>query len=164
MGTYATTTSISELIPQFLSGNTTTSDTAGTNIFSRHIDRAEGVVNSYVATRYSLPFNTTTSIPPLLRTLSEDMACYFAIRGAYTQDGQNTNQYFPEYRKAMETLEAIKNGQIQLAYTDGSLVSPVSSSRFLSSTENYTPIIGLDDPELWKRDNDEIDAQNSARS
>lgn len=47
MGEYATTTSISELAPQLLSGNTSTSDAPGVAMFSRHIDRAEGVVKSY---------------------------------------------------------------------------------------------------------------------
>ena len=167
MGSYATTTSISELIPNFLSGNTTSSDTAGTSIFSRHIDRAEGIVNGCVTARYSLPFitaTTTTNVPPILRTITEDLACYFALRGAYTQDGQNKNAYYTDYKTAMETLDGIKNGTVKLAYTDGSLVPTVSTNRFLSSTEGYTPVFGLDDPRVWKRDSDEIDDQEDARN
>lgn len=167
MGSYATTTSLSELVPFFLIGNTTSSDTAGTNIFSRHIDRAEGVINSYVTARYSLPFiigTTTTNVPPLLRTLSEDIACYYLMRGAYTQDGQNRNEYITEYKLAMETLDLIKEGEIKLSYTDGSMVPTLSNTRVLASSEDYTPIFGLDDPANWARDEDEIDDQESARA
>lgn len=160
MGIYATTTSISELIPNFLSGNTTTFDMAGTAMFSRHIDRSESVVNTYVTSRYSLPFSP---VPPILRTISEDIACYFAVRSAYTQDGQNRNQYFPEYREAMKTLESIRKGDIKLGYTDGSLVAVNTSARYISSTENYTPVFGTDDPENWKVDDDLVKDQSNAR-
>lgn len=161
MGTYATTSSLSQLIPNFLSGNTTTSDVAGTGMFSRHIDRAESIVNTYVTARYSLPF---TTIPPVLRTLSEDLACYFAVRSAYTQDGQNTNQYYPEYKEAIKTLEAIQKGDLKLALTDGSVIPTATNNRYISSTENYTPVFGPDDPENWKVDPDQVDDQANARA
>lgn len=161
MGRYATTTSISDLIPNFLIGNTTTSDTAGTAMFSKHIDRAEGIVNTYVSARYSLPF---TTVPPVLITLSEDLACYFAVRSAYTQDGQNKNQYYPEYKWAMEQLDSIRKGEIKLTLTDGSEVTGDTSNRYISSTENYTPVFGIDNPENWKVDPDLIDDQRDARS
>lgn len=154
MGSYATTTSLSELIPNFLSGNTTTSDTGGTAQFSRHIDRAESIVNSYITARYSLPF---TTVPPVVRTLSEDIACYFAVRSAYTQDGQNLNQYYPEYKEALKSLESIRSGDIKLSLTDGSLIPTLSTNRFLSSTKEYAPIINLDDPENWRVDPNQLE-------
>lgn len=161
MGSYATTSSLSELIPNFLSGNTTTSDVGGTSLFSRHIDRAESVVNTYITARYSLPISP---VPPVLRTLSEDLACYFAVRSAYTQDGQNTNQYYPEYKEAIKTLQALQKGEIKLSYTDGSTVPVATSNRYISSTENYTPVFGADDPENWKVDTDQVDDQAAARA
>lgn len=130
------------------------------SIFSTHIDRAESVVNSYVTARYSLPISP---VPPILRTLSEDIASYFTIRGAYVQDGQIKNEYYTEYKEALKILDQIKNGTIKLSYTNGSLVATASANRFLSSTETYTPIFGLDDPDNWQRDKDEIDAQSTAR-
>lgn len=160
MGSYATTTSLSELFPGFLSGNTTTSDTAGANQFSRHIDRAESVVNSYLTARYSLPF---TTVPPILRTISEDLALYFLVRSAYTQDGQNKNQYHDEYKWAMTQLDKIGKGEIKLALTDGSIVAPNTAARIISSDTNYTRIFGKDDPDQWKRDDDEITDTSNAR-
>lgn len=160
MGNYATTTSISELIPNFLTGNTTTADPNGESMFSRHIDRAESIINTYITARYSLPLSPT---PPVLRTVAEDLACYFAVRSAYTQDGQNKNQYYPEYKTAMQLLEDIQKGVIKLALTDGSDVPSVSNNRFISSTENYSPVFGTDDPENWKVDADLVKDQQDAR-
>ena len=165
MGFYATTTSLSELIPNFLKQNTTTSDTAGTAMFSRHIDRAESVINSAISRLYILPFivgTTTTNVPPILRTLTEDIACYYALRSSYTQDGASKNPYLDAYKSAMDMLADLAKGEIKLADTSGSLVA-VRSSRYLSDKEGYTPIFGLDDENEWKRDPDEVSDQEAAR-
>lgn len=160
MGLYATTTSISLILPGFLKSNTTSADTEGTAIFSAHIDRAEAKINAAVSSRYSLPFSP---IPPLLRSLAEDVASFYAIRGSLTQDGKQKNQYMQDFKDANEALKQILEGALKLTYTDGSLVPPLSTARFLSSHENYTPVFGLDDADQWKRDDDEVDAQDSAR-
>ena len=168
MGIYATTTSISELVPQYLVGNTTTSDTAGTNIFSRHIDRAEGLVNSFVGARYDASAfrvgTTTTNVPPILRTLSEDIASWLAFRGSYVQDGARRQEYLGSYESAMKMLADIRDGKTKLAYTNGAEVPPRTSARYLSSTEGYTPVFGLDDPESWAVDPDQIDDMASDRA
>jgi len=163
MGKYATTTSISQLLPGFLKGNTTTSDTEGTNIFSKHIERAEAKIDSVIASKYDITGFTSGSIPPLLTKLTEDIAVYNVIRAtSYRVDDKN--EYLDDYAKANESLEKIIKGEINLTYTDGSVVTPISSNRFLSDKSNYTPIFGLDDPQDWKRDDDEIDDQEDARS
>jgi phage gp36-like protein len=166
MGDYATTSSLSELIPNFLRQNTTTSDTAGTSMFARHVLRAESVVNAYVSKLYALPFivgTTTTNVPPVLRTLSEDIACYYALRSAFTQDGQSKNPYYEAYKGAMDTLESIAEGETILVNTSGSFIATQSTNRYLSSTEGQTPIFGLDEPTEWGRSQEEIDAQSAAR-
>jgi len=99
----------------------------------------------------------------MVRTVTEDIACYYAVRSSYTQDGQNRNQYYTEYKTAMDILDQIKDGLLKLALTDGSLVPTNSNNRFLSSSEGYTPIFGNDEPREWKRDEDEIDDQFEAR-
>lgn len=153
MGNYATTTSISLLMPGYLSGNTTTSDSEGTAIWDKHVTRAEGVVNGYVANRYDLSSliigTTTTNVPPLLRTLTEDIASWFAARGAYAQDGGKRQEYLDDYKLAMEMLKEISDGKRKLAFTDGSLM-PINTGRYMSSTEEYAHIINLDPPDNWE--------------
>lgn len=168
MGDYATTTSISELMPNYLSGNTTTSDAGGANRFSRHIDRAESIVKTYVGARYDVSAfrvgTTTTNVPPVLRTLSEDVACWFAARAAYAQDGELKQAYLSEFERAVGMLEGIRDGKTGLLYTDGSEVPPVASSRFISSTANYSHVFNLDDPDQWAIDDDQVDDMSDARS
>lgn len=167
MGDYATTTSISNLLPNWLKGNTTTSDAPGTSVFSTHITRAESLVNAAVSVRYSLPFivgTTTTNVPPLLRTLSEDIACGYALRGSFAQDGASRNEYPESYFAALDMLKMIQSGQIVLTDTGGSVISTRANARIISSSENYTPVFGLDEPTDWQRDSDEIADQESARN
>ena len=160
MGTYATTTSMAEALPGYLKGNTTTTDIAGTNKLSRHIDDAEAEINSAIASRYAMPFAT---VPPLLRSLARHLAIYYAIRDGFTVDGLQRNAYLDDYKHSMEVIDHLREGQRKLTLTDGSLVPVNTSGRILSSTEGYTPIFGRDDPTKWVRDQDEIDDTADAR-
>jgi phage gp36-like protein len=166
MGGYATTTSISDLAPGYLQDDTTSVDQVGAARFSRHIDRAESMVNAAVGRRYALPFivaTTTTNVPPLLRTLTEDIATYYALRGSFSQDGKVKNPYLVEYESAIKLLKEIAAGTMPLTYTDGSEVPANSSNLFLSSTKDYVPVFGLDDAPDWRRDPDEERAKEAER-
>ena len=158
MGDFATTTSISELLPRTLVGNSTTSDTAGANIFSRHIDRAENTVRAMIGVRYDVSAfrvgTTTTNVPPLIRTLTEDMASYYFLRGNFAQDGGIRQEYFDDFKNAQKTLEEIREGKQALLYTDGTEVAPRSSARYLTNTD-YSHIFNLDDPSAWAVDVDQ---------
>lgn len=160
MGFYQTTTALSELLPGYLAGNTSTSDTAGVSAFSRYIDDAEAEVNSAIAIRYEMPFST---VPPLLRTLAGHIACYIAIRNGFSAEGLHRNQYLDDYKDAKAILKELMDGARRLTYTDGSLVPVNTTGRIKSSSETYTPIFGLDEPTSWDRDPDEVEDQADAR-
>ena len=162
MGRYATTTSISQLLPNFLKGNTTTSDTEGTAIFSRHIDRAEDVIDGYLAARYATPFSTS-SVPPLVKTWTEDIASYNALRATYAQDGQIRQDYVDAFKSAETQMMNAAAGGIVLILSDGTFAPTRQTTRLLSTTEGYTPIFGRDDETAWKRDDDEISDTETER-
>lgn len=152
MGRYATSSSISVLMPNWLSGNTTSSDTYGTDIWSAASDRAEGKVNSYLVARYDPSGWTTTGspgIPPLVRKITEDLACLAVMRGAMTQDSQIKNPNIAEWLESEKDLEAIRDGFTKLAYTDGSLVPSKSSTRIVSSTEGLNHTFDLGPESEW---------------
>ena len=161
MGIYATTTSFSNLLPYFLRGNTTTSDTTGESIITEEILNAESVVDSYVSARYSLPF---VLVPPLIRTLSKRLTQCQIILGSYVQDGERDNDYWKAYcDQAYKTLESIRDGKTKLAITDGSILTPTLTNRFKSNNEDYTPIFGLDTSTAWVVDSDKLDAISDSR-
>lgn len=164
MGRYATSTSIPQLMPNFLVGNSSASDTAGVDIWSTACDRAEAEVNAAVVARYDPSTWTSGAIPPLVVKLSQDLACLYAIKSAVTQDSQIKNANIADWEKASDSLGRIEAGQIKLAYTDGSLVPTRSSSRFLSSTMGFNHIFGMDKEKNWKSGDVEQDAIEAERS
>lgn len=167
MGDYATTTSISLILPGFLKGDTTTVDLEGTSRFSKSVTRAESVINGLISRRYALPFivgTTTTNVPPILRTIAEDIACYYSMRKTFNQDGKIVNPYLAEYKSAMKLLESIAAGTAALSYTDGSEVPAQSSNLMKSTTRNFRPVFGLDDPPNWRRDPDEVRQTEAERN
>lgn len=166
MGRYATSTSISVLMPFFLSGNTTTSDANGADIWSAASDRAEGYVNAAIVSRYDPSTWTTTgspAVPPLVRKVTEDLACLYTLRSAITQDANVKNSNMPEWEKAEQVLFDIRDGKVKLAYTDGSLVPTRSGARFLSSTGGFNHIFGTDSERAWGSGDVEQDAIDSER-
>lgn len=166
MGRYVTTTSLPVLMPQFLLGNTSTSDTAGVDVFSTAIDYAEGEINSILVNKYDPSSWTTTGspgIPPMVRAMAADLACYRAARSISVQDAQIRNLNLENYKPVLELLANLRDGKVKLAYTDGSLVPSRTTNRFLSSTENYAQVFGLDSETAWARDPDEVSDQSSAR-
>ena len=167
MGRYAPVTSISRLMPGFLVGNTTASDTAGVDIWSIASDDAEAEVNSSLVARYDASAWTSTgspAIPPLVRKMANDLSCLYTIRRSQVQDSQIKNPNIAEWERTQDILEQIESGERRLAYTDGSLVPTRSGSRILSSTEDYAHIFALDDESNWDVDDDLIDDVDSERA
>lgn len=167
MGRYATTTSISLLLPNWLVSNTTSSDTYGTSVWSISADQAEAEVNAAIVARYDPSSWTSTgspAIPPMVIKLTQDLACLYAVRAAMTQDSQIKNPNLDSWERAHDTLKQIQDGIMKLAYTDGSLVPTRSSSRIVSSHAGYAHIFALDNEKNWGVDSDQLDDISTERS
>lgn len=154
MGTFATTTALPNLLPFFYKGNTTSSDTAGVAMFSAQVDRAEAEVMSYLSARYTMPF---TTVPPLVRAITEDIACYYLVRAAYTHDGEMQNRFLDDFKDAFTTLEQLRDGKSSLALTDGSLVSVRTTDKYKCSSEDYSQIFNHDGERNWNVGEQQID-------
>lgn len=156
MGSYATTSSLSQLIPNALAGGTTTSDTEATATFSKHIERAEGDINAVLAEKYSLPFST---VPPSIRSWAEDLACFYFLRAAVAQDGRVGDTSADRFKGSYDRLvDAQKNGfRGVLSLTEGSYVPRMTANMFRSSTKDYAPTFDQDDPKEWGVDPDRLD-------
>lgn len=153
MGSYATTTSVSLRLPNFLRDNTTTSDATATAVISSFIDKAEAKFNAVASKRYSLPF---TTVPPMARDLSLEMAAYYTIRAFSSRDWPNRNEMLDDYAKAFDDLDKIGKGELVLSLTDGSLIG-ARSSLIQSNRDGEKSVFDVDDPDKWKVDKDRLD-------
>lgn len=117
-------------------------------------------MNASLVARYDPSTWTSTgspAIPPLVIKLTQDLACLYAVRAAMTQDTQIKNANWYSWERAHQTLDDVKNGITKLTYTDGSLVPTRSTSRILSSSNNYAHIFNKDNERNWNVSSKEID-------
>lgn len=137
---YALSTTVLALVPGI-----SATDSATADALNAHIRRADDIINGKLARRYATPF-TTTTIPPLVRTIAEDLTSGFLFRSLYTRDSQNTNAWTEDLmKKAFELLDQIANYEIDITDTAGSLIAEINTgSRLDSSTENYAPVFDID--------------------
>ena len=80
---YSTVTSIVILLPGLPNTDTDADFSVTAQIVSNHVTRADSIINSKIAKRYSVPIDPT---PPVLRSISQDLASAFSYRSFYTQD------------------------------------------------------------------------------
>ena len=158
MGSYATTTSISNLLPDFLDGNTTTSDKVGTDCFSACITKAEAMFNAAVSNRYSLPF---TSTPPLATSICFDMAAYYAIRALGSRDWPNRNEWLDDFKTSFDFLDKLSKGEMYLLDAQGGLVG--RRSMMATNRENEGAIFDVDEPTAWQVDEDRLNNLENSR-
>lgn len=150
---YSSATSILLIFPGLANTSTVT------NVITRHITRADALIDSKISKRYSVPISPT---PPLLGSLSEDISVYYTYRSFYTSDNSNRTEYFAELRDhAIATLDEIREGKIDIVNTAGSLITErdeESTTGILdSTTKDYQPFFDVDDELDWKFDADRLD-------
>jgi hypothetical protein len=90
------------------------------------------------------------------------------MRSFYSQDAQNKSEYLEEFKdRALENLDAIMNGDIDLVDTSGSAI-PVQTEEIVdmvsSNTQDYQPFFDVDDATEWKFNDDLLDGISDARS
>jgi phage gp36-like protein len=155
---YCSNTAIYTALPKL--PNTTTV----TAVIDLHTRRTDGLINGKCARRYSVPFNP---VPPFIRTIAEDIVCYFIMRTYYSQDAQNKSEYLEEFKdKALEDLDAIMEGKIDLVDTSGSAV-PMQTEEITdqvsSNTQKFQPFFDVDDTLEWKFNDDLLDEIDANR-
>jgi hypothetical protein len=127
-----------------------------------HITRADTIINSKIARRYSVS-DLQVNVPPVLRTLSEDISSYFTFRAMFSQDNKNVNDWTEKFNEAMTLLDEIRDGNCDLVNTAGSIIPEITSATSMyvdSTTKDYQSYFDEDDPTDWKVD---IDKKSSIR-
>lgn len=161
---YSTDTSILAILPGLPQTTTAARYTNTVSLIGNHISRADNLINSKIAKRYDVPFTTT---PPIIKTLSEDITSYFTYRSVFSGDNQNDNQWTDKFKDAVEILDQIRDGKMDLIDTSGSLVperSTTASTIVDSNTRQYAPFFNVDTSTSWEHDPDLLDEVEDDRS
>lgn len=136
--TYATVTEVINTLPQIGQVSTLTSAAILTAII-----RAESIIDASISRRYVVPVTPT---PPLLTTLSCDLTIYrLMTRRLFSGEQMNKSDWPEKYKEAMEMLQAIADGSLQLVNSAGAVIVPtVGADIAWTNTQGYTPTFNED--------------------
>jgi len=124
-------------------------DVMGTAAVAAHITRADSIIDTKLGARYNVPFSTT---PPVVETISADIAAFYVMRTLYTQESQNESDWTLElYKRANSLLDKIAEGKLPLLDSSGNTLS-VRADEVESTTAGYTPTF-----DVGKTINQEVD-------
>jgi hypothetical protein len=154
MGLYATTTSLETLMVG------TRFDTATTALVSKLITHAENEVNKYLSKRYDLSnFDTSTSIPPLVTTLTETLAEGYVYQRQSRGGKDGIARAKMLIDQALENLKLIADYKEDLVDSNGNVIADMSNTsyRVLSNTTSYANTFNEDDPLNWEVDSAKLD-------
>lgn len=162
---YCSNTAILMNLP--LLPNTATADGffRAKEIIDLHIRRSDGLINGKCARRFDLPFSP---VPPILRTIAEDVTSYYVYRSFFTQDNQNSTDYLEDLKEdAMRWLDEIMEGKLDLVDTSGSSIperTTEATDRIHSNTQEYQPFFDIDSITSQDFDEDLKEAVKDART
>lgn len=161
MGMYATTTGMAVKMVG------TVFDSATTSLASACIYDAENEIKKQLGKRYDVSsayFQTTTSIPPIIRSLAETLAIgymyEFMARGS-KEGHARADRYI---KRVMENLKSIAEGTLQVTDTAGAaLTGNPDEWKVHSNTTDYSNTFNEDAPANWEVDPDKLEDIESER-
>jgi len=100
--------------------------------------------------------DAASPLPDIIKSLAEDIASYFVMRGLYAGNTPSINEWIDRYKEAKETLKSIANGTTQIEGIS------VDVNEIQSTTKNYKPTFDERDETNWGVDTDKLDDLDDA--
>ncbi len=95
--------------------------------------------------------DAASPLPAIIKSLAEDIASYFVMRGLYSGNTPSINAWVEKYKEAKETLKAIAEGTLQIEGIT------VDVGAVQSSTKDYKRTFDERDETNWKTDPDKLE-------
>lgn len=159
---YSGPTATLALLPGFPQTTTSAGYTSTVTMLQDQVIRADSVIDGYLSRRFTIPVNGantfTAAVPPLVRTLSQELTSAYVYRSYYTRDNVATSEYADQREKwALGMLEKISDMESDLFDTAGALITErISSARMTSTTRTYAPTFDEGPVTGWLADPDKL--------
>lgn len=145
-----------------------TFDDATTDLANEMIKDADAEVNKYLSRRYDLAsnsFQTTTSIPPLVRAMTTRLAEGYMWKAMSRGSKESIARGDSLIKDVIENLKVIASYTGELLDTAGSVVVDKENTAYkvLCNTSNYSNTINEDSELKWRIDSDKLDDIASER-
>lgn len=125
---------------------------------------AESIIDSRLAKLYTLPITTECSCGdtcniPILQTIATDLSLYRLLaQRIFTQEKKNESMWPDKFKQAMELLNDIAEGSMELVTEAGEIINERTDLAGVeSSSEDYSPTMTEDDTRFQVDDPDKIE-------
>jgi hypothetical protein len=128
-------------------------DTATTNLASACVYDAENELKKHLCKRYDFgaaPFLTTTSIPPMLVTLTETLAIGYMYENMSRGSKEGYARADRYIKRVMDNIESLLEGEAQLTDSSGNLITEIDGDWAIKeNTSGYSHTFNEDEPDSW---------------
>ena len=119
-------------------------------LLTKAIVKADAEIRAAFSSDLLVALDALETTPAIIKSLSEDIAAYYVMRGLYSGKMPSTNEWIDRYKEAKDILKNIAEGIRQI---EGITVDVGSIQ---STTKDYKRTFDERDETNWKTDPDKL--------
>jgi len=120
-------------------------------LLAKAIIKADAEIRAAFLSDLLAAIDALGTTPAIIKSLAEDIASYYVMRGLYSGKMPSTNEWIDRYKEAKETLEKIAEGNLQIE----GITLKVGTVQ--SSTKDYKRTFDESDETNWKTDPNKLE-------
>ena len=120
-------------------------------LLAKSIIKAEAEIRAAFSSDLLAAIDALEITPAIVKSLAEDIASYFVMRGLYSGRSPSINTWAEKYKEARETLKDIAEGRKQIEGIT------VDVGAVQSSTKDYKRTFDERDETCWETDPDKLE-------
>jgi len=120
-------------------------------LLAKAIIKADAEIRAAFSSDLLAALDALGTTPAIIKSLAEDIASYFVMRGLYSGKSPSINTWIEKYKEAKETLKDIAEGRKQI---EGIIVDVGAVQ---SSTKDYKRTFDERDETCWETDPDKLE-------
>ncbi len=122
-----------------------------TLLLTKAIVKGDAEVRSAFSSDLLAALDALGTTPAIIKSLAEDIASYYVMRGLYSGKMPSTNEWIDRYKEAKDTLKEIAEGTKQIE----GITLKVGAIQ--STTKDYKPTFDERDETNWKTDPNKLE-------
>jgi len=120
-------------------------------LLAKAIIKADAEIRAAFSSDLLAALDALETTPAIIKSLAEDIASYYVMRGLYSGKMPSTNEWIDRYKEAKETLKKIAEGTLQIEGIT------VDVGAIQSTTKDYKRTFDERDETNWKTDPDKLE-------
>ena len=120
-------------------------------LLTKAIIKADAEIRAAFSSDLLAALDALETTPAIIKSLAEDIASYFVMRGLYSGRSPSINTWIDKYKEAKETLKDIAEGRKQIEGIT------IDVGAIQSTTKDYKRTFDERDETNWKTDPDKLE-------